>query len=189
MNAEELFLSDGKSAGVWYCSKCRIVKKTKAEADECCRPRRCDCGNECEKYYTECKDCIREKEIARERAKFDAAKHVNSYEYDGWVYCDSLAPEYFDSVGTLLEYVEDNADDGCEIPAYVWACKPHRFAIARIEYVLDSINNDGYDDFSTDDLDGVDELAKAMEEFNKKNESIVCYDPDYSIAVIIEKQT
>ncbi len=35
MNATELFHQDGKTANVFYCGKCRIVKRSKEEAETC----------------------------------------------------------------------------------------------------------------------------------------------------------
>lgn len=38
MNATELFHSDGKTAGVWYCAECRVVHKDQPGAEQCCKP-------------------------------------------------------------------------------------------------------------------------------------------------------
>ena len=76
MNAQELFLGDGRSAGVWYCGDCRIVARAQDDAQRCCAPRLCECGVELtgsDKHYTRCSACRYAEQERRDLAQFNAA--------------------------------------------------------------------------------------------------------------------
>lgn len=184
MNAKDLFLSDGKSAGVFYCSQCRIVHREIESAESCCRPNKCACGADCEKYYTLCPTCRVNQETEREAAKFSTAEKVTSW--DGWVYCEGLGNEGFaQCVEELMEFADD--PDGV-LPAYVWTCDPVQFAHASVGDILRHIEEDGesYEDFDARTLDGIPELEKAIEAFNTANEKVVSHQVNYKRALIVE---
>ena len=115
MEAQELYLKDGKPTGVFYCGKCRIVHKQQESAEECCSVPVCACGKEMPRYLAKCSDCS-EVERAEKRSKeIAAAEKVESW--DGFVWADWLggADGYFDSVDDLVSSLEDD-----EVSAEDW---------------------------------------------------------------------
>jgi hypothetical protein len=186
MNAIELYHQDGKSAGIYYCEKCRIVARTKEQAEECCSPRKCKCGTICEKGYFQCRPCIEKEREDREKARFEKAEKVTSW--DGWVYCDGLGwnnnfSENLDSFLELCEYEE------CDIPEYVWACNKIHFCNFDIDNELQRISENSYEDFDYESFKGIEELKAAINHFNEINYNLVMYEPDYTKAVLIPKQS
>jgi len=180
MNAIELYHHDGKSTGVFYCTECRCVKRTKEEADKCCEPTKCQyCGKESgRQYYLSCESCDRANQDKEEAERFDKAEKKT--EWDGWVYYED---EYYESV----EYYLESCDD-LPVPAYVWACKENHFAVADVSDITDRIEENGYEDFDGDDLKGLDDLKAAIEKFNEANKDVVSYEPDYGVAILLNHQ-
>lgn len=184
MNAKELFLSDGKSAKVFFCGKCRRVAKTEPEADKCCKPTLCECGSECQQYYTTCKKCMERNRLKKKAKRLEDAEKVS--EWGGWIFADGIGPQdgYFESVDALLEYCDD--EDHIEVPSYAWTCKPQQFARASIGDITEGIYEDSYEDFDSSQLNGVAELGEAIDVFNEANKNILSYSPDYRKAVVIQ---
>jgi hypothetical protein len=180
MNAIELFHADGKPCGIYHCEKCRIVKRTKEEADECCLPRICDCGAECAQYYTVCDDCRRKKDIARERARFDAAEKVTTW--DGPV-CEPHGDRYCRNLDELLELFD--CDESAP-PEYVWTCSER--PVCNLDYgsIIEGATGDAYEDFDPGSLDGEKELTEALEKFNALNKEHVVWEPNYKVALVLE---
>ena len=90
-NAIELYHADGKSAGVYYCEKCRRVSQKKEHAEKCCKPTKCRyCGKDSGgKDCLACPACERKNEAIREAARFEKA--------NGWVCHETI-------VGMLERY-------------------------------------------------------------------------------------
>lgn len=189
MNAIQLHFSDGKPAGVWYCSNCKCVARSQELAEQCCAPRKCSaCGEPVrEQYRTLCEDCRKIDEETRERDRFSKAEKLA--EWKGWVW----DPEgrgwkldgFSESVEEFLEYLEDQEQ---EIPEYVWACKPVQFVHGELADITDKIIDNAYEDFDVNELDGLWELKAAIEKFNELNKDVVSYEPDYSKAVLLPKK-
>lgn len=186
MNAIELFHADAKSAGVFYCAKCRYVARSKDDADKCCEPTKCRyCGKPSGRQHWLCCDaCQKINDEKKESERFQKAKKVT--EWDGWVYLDGTGRDGFsESVAEFRENWED--DHECdELPEYVWACKQNHFAVADVSDITERIADNAYEDFEPDDLNGLDELKSAIEKFNEANKDIVSYEPDYNIAVLLK---
>jgi hypothetical protein len=180
----ELFHSDGKASGVFYCSLCRIVYKTQKEADECHGERLCGCGAKLpERYQHECHDCYGVKrakeEDERESARYAKAKKITADEYDdGFVFSGD---RFFSSLDEALDYFEDEEFR----PEYVWACKNIGLPKADIESVIERLIDNMWEDASADDLKGVDELQAAIDKFNEENKSVGVWNVDYSTAITI----
>jgi hypothetical protein len=197
MNAIELFHQDGKSAKVFYCEKCRIVAKTQEQAEQCCRPLKCDmCGNDTERYYFRCRECRDKEDAQRERDRFEKAEKLKLTEWDGPVFSDSVAGSndgFFTSISELLERCADEIEAGeddsgmANIPDYVWASKSNQFVNADLGDITERISCDAYKDFNPADLHGLDDLKKALAAFNDANKHFVSYEPDYTKAILIKK--
>ena len=81
MNATELFLTDGKPAGIFFCEKCRTVARTKGDADQCCAPYLCKvCGKDSgRKFWTICESCIVAQMEAKEDERFRNAEKLTEW--------------------------------------------------------------------------------------------------------------
>lgn len=185
MNATELFHADGKPSGVFYCSKCRRTAPSEHLATRCCEPTICACGIVCEDlWHVTCRQCQVKKEVEREAQRFEKAEKVT--QWDGFVYCEGCGNEgYCENVSVMIEDLENN---DLEVPAYVWTCLPRRFAVIDVADIVERICEDGYDDFDSGDLSGLEELKAAIEVFNNANTRLVCYEPDYTKALLVTKE-
>jgi len=74
--AIELFVQDGTPAGVWYCPKCKRVGGDLGQVEQCCEPRICECGAECERSWTSCQDCRDKRSRERRDATWNAAELI-----------------------------------------------------------------------------------------------------------------
>jgi hypothetical protein len=180
MNALELFHADGKPCGIYHCEKCRAVHRDKQLADECCLPLICACGAAFPRHYTACDECRRKKDIARERARFDAAQKM--HEWRGPV-CDPRSDRCARDIGTLLELLDC---DGAEPPDYVWTCSERPVCQLDCGSIIAASISDSYEDFEPSSLRGQKELTKALEKFNALNKNNVVWEPNYESALVIE---
>lgn len=181
MNATELYLKSGQSAGVFFCEKCRNVSRTEAEAEQCCKDYPCQsCGETTgDRLWTVCQKCRREKRQRDEIDRFNKAEKLERW--DGWVYDGA---NYHESID---DYIEDVLDNGGDIHDYVWTCKPIYFVRAEIGDIIDRIGDDAYEDWDPDTLDGLVELEAALDKFNAANEKVCSYSPDFSKAALTKR--
>lgn len=188
--AIELYkLEDGthKPCGIFYCSQCRVVHRTKDEAEWCHGERLCACGNKITQGYYQriCSECQskewREKDRAKEAERFDAAKKIKASEYTGeHVY---LGDSYYDSVKDAVDQFLEGQE-----PEYVWACSEHGIQKLDLDDCICNIVENMWEDADSSDLNGLDELQAAIDAFNKANESIQLWEPDYSTAILVERE-
>ena len=179
MNATELFVKEGKSAGIYFCGQCRCVSRTQAEAEQCCKPYACDkCGKEILRYHTRCDDCHNVERARVERERFDKAEKLT--EWTGWVYCEGLGfrDGFFESIAELSD------EEG--LPEYVWTCTPDHFVHADVSDITERIADQAYEDWDPDELNGLEELRAALDKFNEANKDAISYSPDYTKAVLLK---
>ena len=164
MNAQELFLKDGISAKVWYCSNCKIVAKNKEDVDNCSKRNNCKyCGKIVESlYWLAHQECI-------EKNKIEKAEKLETW--DGWVFYED---KYYTTIDELIEKLEDSGES---IPEYVFICKTIPFPKIIIDNLLETIDENSYEGIM-DSLSGVDALSDEINIFNKENEDLVSYLPD-----------
>lgn len=185
--AIELYKRDGTSAGIFYCSECRIVFKTKEEAENCHGVRLCACGKTIERrFYSECDDCRRkienEKASTRERDRFEKATKIAAAEYKGdKIFADD---EYYDEIEDYLDAFEQSQE-----PEYVWACKNIGVPLASTESLYENLLEGMWEDADVNDLNGIDELEAAVKAFNEANRAIRVYEPDYDVAILVENRS
>ena len=188
MNATELFLKDGKSAGIFFCGECRRVAPTQDIAVDCCQTYRCrECGKDTgAHHYTVCEDCRRKARDAKEAERFAKAEKLTAW--DGWVYCEGRGFQdgFFPTLGDLMDDLDDDTE-GDEAPAitYAWTCQPTQFVRASLSDITERVADEAYEDFDVDELAGLKELSDAIVKFNKANEDRVSYAPDYAKAVLL----
>jgi hypothetical protein len=185
MNAFELFNQDGSLAHLYCCSLCRHVSEFKTTADMCCCL--CGCGKKKKTGYTECLDCHQERIAEAKLAKFNVATKIQEKDYTGYVYAQGIDNDYFASMQDLHEYLEDQSIPIADYPEYVWACEKIKFAHASLDNTIKDIEQ-AYENFETDDLNGLDELQLALDKFNEANKEMCSYTPDFTMAVLLEKR-
>ena len=179
MNATKLFHADGKPAGIWYCTACRLVARTQDAADRCCMPVLCACGVPVKPGWTICSTCCEAAEAAKEKARFEKATKLTNW--DGPV----MTP-----AGDFLEGLEDL--DGTleeELPAYVWACNKVPVVALDLDNILEDAPPDASAGFPGGDLTGVAEVGQALEAFNVANAGVVEWELDYTRAVTVTPRT
>jgi hypothetical protein len=183
--AVELYKQDGTATGVFYCSECRAVFPNADQAQICHGQRTCECGKQIEsRYQTYCDDCWRNKSDTEQREKeskrFDVAAKIQWGDYKGGMIFNG--DRYF----TDLEELEDHYFDA-PLPAYVWACKDVGVSKASPDSIYENMLDGMWEDADEGDLNGREELEAAIAAFNKANESISVWEPDYGTAILIPK--
>lgn len=184
-----------KPAGVWYCSKCRIVSIHQATAEQCCQPRICErCDNETwAKYRSLCEKHEKEDRKKKEQEKLDRAKLLP--DWDGWIYCEDFQLHnegYFADVGELLEYIDDyREDEGLELecPKFVYATTFRKFQLDADEILESEADHDHHEDIR-DSLIDEESLYAFIKEWNAK-QTAGSYYPDewYKVAVPIREES
>ncbi len=186
--AIELFHADGKPSGVWYCSECRAVHTRLRTAQSCHGVTHCEkCGKELGKrqpyYKTHCQECDndiwRKKQAEEELVRYARAVKIRASEYTGpQVY---FGERYYDTV--------EDAIDGCDQPPeYIWSAKDVGLKKATMEDLVDRILQEAWEDADIDDLNGTEELQRAIDLFNESNAGISVYMVDYNEALVIDDE-
>lgn len=129
MNAQELFVKKEvcketysqiiyDSAQVYYCSKCKFVKKTKEEAEKCCNfYYDCRiCGQKSEReHYLLCNKCDKIEKAKKEKELFDKAEKINIEDYKGMFYFDGDEFANPDIDCFLDDYFENVCEFNCPV--------------------------------------------------------------------------
>lgn len=190
MNAIELFHSDGKPAGIFYCEKCRIAKRTKEEAAQCCAPAKCeDCGSEAlQHYYTVCDPCRHKRDTAREAERFANAEKVT--EWNGVILHGSHGYNdgFFRDIDELDDWPADEAEeDGTQPdrPEYVWTCDDQCFCQLDYCSIIEHATQEAYEDWDSRTIAGQAELKAAIATFNAANAHHATWHPNYKRALIL----
>lgn len=186
MNATELHLKDGKSAGIFFCAKCRHVAGSQHLAEQCCNNYLCSkCGKDVgSRMWLVCEPCRDAADLEKERERFEKSEKLT--EWNGWVYLEGTGREGFsESLSDFYDNWADDHDEGGELPKYVWACKANHFVRADVSDITERMCDDAYEDFEPDTLNGLDELKAALDKFNEVNAAVCSYQPDYSKAILL----
>ncbi|GAB5444397.1 MAG: hypothetical protein Fues2KO_47460 [Fuerstiella sp.] len=182
MKAFELFHKDGRSAGIWACGECRIVRKDKSDAELCCKQWKCQrCSDEVDRFRTLCNSCQRIRSDEKMQERLNSATLLE--DHDGFVWTPALGYNdgYFDSVSELLSYCEDEELDA---PEFVFACRARTLSVDVYD-ILGRLDEQGWEDM-TEDAKGVEELSAAIDAFNAANAytfKVWNYDFKHKVAV------
>lgn len=124
-----------------------------------------------------------------EADRFARAEKVLASGWSGWV-CDG--DRFWDSVGSYLDEVAPGDEELCdgteEAPCpYLWAAQPEcvipSFDVADV--VGHWLDDRGWDEMDTTDLEGVASFQGAIDTFVSINGHVVTYRPDYTKAIIL----
>lgn len=155
----------GRAARVWACGVCFEVRLSKDDAVRCyrCAPSPCEHG--LRPRGNLCDACEEERSIARAHKLEAAAKRVPEVEYDGDYVTDGDIFE--SSVADLLDQLEDREPDE-PFPTTLWGTKPETPKV-DLDRVLDWVaeGTTTPEDCDPPEFNGVAELQKAVDEFNK----------------------
>lgn len=152
VTAIELFHSDGKPSGIWYCSECRGVSTDKFQAQRCHGVTHCEtCGVSLGKrapyYRKQCEGCDqkdwRDRRAKEEFERYAKAVKIAASEYTGpQVFFND---QYYPTV--------EEAIDGCdECPEYIWAAKNIGLRKASLEDLIERVLEEAWEDADSDDL-------------------------------------
>jgi hypothetical protein len=177
--------TDGKDVFVWACGECGFISSNEEMAKKCCSCLTCGTKLDRSRGYTNCDSC-REKERAKsEEERFQKAEKLESW--DGWVYLEGAGYNegYFRSLGELVDFLED--DEREVWPEYIFICKEQPFPGADIDSIIENVTCEMYED-AADNLNGLEELEKAINAFNEANKNMITYYPDYKRMVKVPKK-
>lgn len=177
MNAKELFISEGAPAGIWFCGECRNVAKTQSQAEECCKKLDCRiCGEPVEQqFWMVHPECRRNEQIER-------AEKIESW--DGWVYLEGFYHEFFESVGSLLDEIKNDGE--VKTPEYVFICKPVNFRAPDVDRIIEWSCDDHHES-AADSIQGDEQLAEALKDFEDINCHVISYEPDFTKMVRVRE--
>lgn len=179
MNAIELLLPDNTPAGLFLCGECKAdCGRDKAWAERCCVAPTCQ----------RCGEAIPEEERFRgihevcwRAERFEEAEKLTLW--DGWVYAEGYGSTdgYFPSTSELIEYCEDW---NRPVPEWVFLCETVDFPVFDMQEIAERIDDALFEDAS-EQLNGTEELEKALKAFSEANEGLVAYAPNYKRVVLI----
>jgi hypothetical protein len=196
MNAQQLYRADGTATSVWSCSKCGRPA-TQDLAEKCCICKYCgkEVGDEIERHFA----CLDAKQSQNRADRLANAELVENW--DGPVFWENapfegdLGEGFFDSLAELIEeYQEwepdpDDYGEGQPIPSLperVHLCEIVPFKGIDMGRIVEDLTEEMFED-AGDHLVALDPLEKAIQNFNKANEALVTYRPDYRRAVLVPK--
>ncbi len=178
MQAIQLRYPDGSPAAAFFCGNCGMLYcgLNSDAADWCCTCSVCHKSlgesNPNQRGIYSHPDCERRKRTAITAQRLERATEVENY--SGPVYCESSNKDgYF---ATLNEFVETFMD-ASSMPEFVHTCKTVPFQL-DIDNILENEADHHHDDIY-DNLDGVNDLEKAIEIFNQRNLTTVSWEVDY----------
>lgn len=152
-----------QSPRIYACTDEMALQVAREAAENCyeCREHNiCQhCGEPCEKYYTACRKCRRQKRLDKAE-KIPASEVGECFAFDG--------DGFYHSVKDALEAGE----------TIVHPADFRHFSIEP-ECLVEMILEGHHEDASRSDLVGLDDLLDAIERFNKAQTS-GSFDPDYS---------
>lgn len=160
-----------------FCTGCRTVKPSKADAEACasCAEWQCEvCGAKAfAPYQRFCSPCLAKRRGQQEQEKLEQAERIPLGEYPD-DYGVVWEGDYHSSVEMLLDHCEC---EGIEPPKLVWATSPIQFALNADDTIEEAFENwaEGWDDAERGIIEGRDEFDKAVEAFNKANEKTLVY--------------
>lgn len=119
----------------------------------------------------------------KEKERFDKAKKINEADWAGPI---MHGDQYYDSVADLRDMMDPEELEDVE---FVWATKERRVipSLSVAEIVENDFFDNGWEDMEVDDLNGVEELQKALDKFVEENKGVVSYHEDNSIAIVLQK--
>ena len=186
MNAQPLFKETGEKIQHHYCGKCGFIRSTKDEAEQCCKPLLCECGNELQQYRNRCNSCIERDSLRKEKNRIMQAERVLRPTVEGRVYWEGAIGDGFID---LSEIESECESEDKELPAFVYDCECRKWEGFDAEAIIEDYFEDSeWFDGAEDQLEAVEEFKEFLASWNKK-QTLKQYQTDYyKIIVLDEKQ-
>lgn len=191
MEVRELTFKGESDPQLYACGKCgkayspniyaapddRCHAAARRAAEECCKPRFCDCGTELDSPWTACWPC-------RERKMLAKATIIEAADYNGPVSaaCGGEWGEGYSS--DLAAMIESCHDAGEPVPAYCHPCTDRALQIDPVS-VLENAADDMHEEAS-DQIVDADELVSFINAWNEKQTCVTYYE-DRSRVIIIDR--
>jgi len=180
MNAQELFGFNSVPVGIYYCDKCRTVRREREDAEQCCVPAKCECGVECEPHRTRCDACAFKSADNHARKRWESAStrtHWNDYK-GTHVYIEGEdEPITTDELADRIE--EDEAPAG-----YVYGCYEAQTRIDAIDAIDDALERaEAYDGAANHiSTTAREELRAFLDQWSALHMPVlICQDTDHAI--------
>lgn len=147
-------------------------------AEECCAPRKCECGAEIEKHWTACSAC-------RERKMLNKATLIDMATHDGPVSAESegdWGDGYSSSIEAMIEACHEHGEP---VPAYCHPCHEQHLRLdpdSLLENAVDGMHED-----AGDQIEAADELSDFIAGWNAK-QRCVSYYADRSRVIVIDQK-
>ena len=125
------------------------------------------------------RDCLKANAHKKDLERFEKAEKVT--ECDEGVFYEDL---YFATLDELFDHFKCQ---GGEPPKYVWAAQgePVISSLSVAEVVESDVSDRGWEDMETSDLNGIDELQKALDQFVEANRTVKSFHANYAKAVLL----
>lgn len=123
-----------------------------------------------------------------EQQRFELAEKISQKDWLGPVYSEGHGYNdgYFESVDDFCDTIADDYwGVDFEYPKYLWACDEISICSIDLTRVIENTCQDAHDEFDSNDLEGWDELEKAVETFNELNKHLVNWNINYKKAIIL----
>lgn len=197
MNAYYMHKPDGTRTDISSCGVCGKMARGETNFDiseKCCTCY--DCGlplGEDDRQYANQKLYHRACESKR-RSEGDAATMEKAElvaEYDGPVYCEaaghgSYGDGYFADVEEVADAWECDHTEIDPVPEFVYCCESTQVACLDLDNILENACEEAHED-ARDSLHGITELYAAVDAFNKLNEGVISWSPDYKRKVAVPR--
>lgn len=146
-------------------------------AEECCKPRLCECGAELESPWTACAPC-REKKILAKATIIEAA------EYSGPVSAQCRGEWGGGYSSDLSAMIESCLDARVPVPSYCHPCTEYALKIDPIS-ILERATEEMHED-AADQIVDADELVAFIDGWNER-QTCVTYFEDRSRVIVIDQ--
>ena len=168
------------SPAIYACGVERAHETARRFAEECCKPKVCECGVELGKsHYTACEKC-------RKRTSLQEAQIVKPGDYDGPVYSDANSGDwgegYFSDLGEISEHCHDHDE---KEPAYVFTCHEKLLQLDP-ENILEHAIDDMHED-AQDQIEAADEFFAFIKDWNSKQYCKTYY-PNRKQVIILDQE-
>lgn len=181
--------ADPSDTVAWACGKCGTVVGHRDQALAHCAPKLCECGSECDRFYTACRGCMDKRARERLQAKVAKATEVSPADYDGPVYWEQY-DEYYPDPETAFEAVADEVicDTEARQETVLWACTKAHLVLDHEDVISAALEAGEHHEGAYESLpkDAYEMLRVFLDEWNNRwGSAVESWFPDTTRRVMI----